>query len=151
VITVALLTSAALAIDHAAIGLLEDVRLAMKRADLTSDWVARSIDVPPQKLSDQLLGKAPFTAWWRFSTAALDGTDFWDEFLDLRAKRRSRALVRTDLWQFIAAVREVVLAREDMRYAVLDAVDAAVSGARKPMAKAALAPQALGGQKVQAV
>jgi hypothetical protein len=46
-------SAAALAIDASAKCLVADVRLAMKRADLSLDWVARTIQVPVPKLSDQ--------------------------------------------------------------------------------------------------
>jgi hypothetical protein len=51
-------SAAALAIDASAKCLVADVRLAMKRADLSLDWVARTIQVPVPKLSDQLNGRA---------------------------------------------------------------------------------------------
>lgn len=44
-------------IDHAARELAADARLAMKRADLTLDYVARATGVPHSRLSDQLNGK----------------------------------------------------------------------------------------------
>lgn len=115
--------AAAFAIDECARLLISDVRLAMKRADLSLDFVARTIKVPIPKLSDQLNGKTPFTSWWRFASKEIRATDFWLEFHDIEAGRLNRMLVRYDVGRILAGVDELV---EDMR-------------GRKRMAKATLA------------
>lgn len=116
--TVIALTGAAIAIDAAARQLLADVKLAMKRADLSQDFVCRVTGVPLQRLSDQLNGKTPFTAFWRFATQEMRDTGFWLEFVDIQAARVNRELVRVDLG------------------ALISKLDAFVGG--KPMVKAAL-------------
>lgn len=108
-ITVTLLTvGAALAIDAAARELVADVRLAMKRADLTLDFVSRVTGVPPQRLSDQLNGKVPFTGFWRFWVGEMRDTDFRPEFLEIQAERVNRLLVRVDLGALIAKLDQLV-------------------------------------------
>lgn len=78
--------------------LLADVRLAMKRADLSVDYVARVCGVPPNKASDQLRGVSPFTALWRlFSAPEICGSAFEAELLTLRAERKDRTVVRADV------------------------------------------------------
>lgn len=99
---------AVLAIDRAARDLVADVRLAMKRADLSVDFVSRCTGVPPSRLSDQLNGKTPFTAFWRFGTAEMRETDFWVEFLELQAERVDRMLVSRDLGTLVAKVEAMV-------------------------------------------
>jgi hypothetical protein len=104
VITVIVLLGAALAIDQAARDLVGDVRLAMKRADLSLDYVSRVTGVPIQRLSDQLNAKTPFTSFWRFFVGEMRDTDFQLEFLSLQAARVDRMVVRCDLGQLIAKV-----------------------------------------------
>ena len=77
-----LLLGAALAIDAA---LAASARLAMKRADLSLDYVSRVTGIPIQRLSDQLNGKTPFTGFWRFFAGEMRETDFLDEWLPLVA------------------------------------------------------------------
>jgi hypothetical protein len=96
-------------IDDCARLLVADVRLAMKRADLSLDYVARCIAVPIPKLSDQLNGKTPFTAWWRFACLEIRrDTTFWLEFAELQAARVDRVLVRADVGTLIAKVEALV-------------------------------------------
>lgn len=87
--------AAGLVLDDCGSELAADVRLAMKRADLTLDYVSRVLRVPPNKLSDQLNGKRPFTFFWRFfSSAELRAeTDFRSEFLDILARRIDRIVL----------------------------------------------------------
>jgi hypothetical protein len=101
-------SASALAIDHAAKELVGDVRLAMKRSDLSLDYVSRVTGVPPQRLSDQLNGKTPFTAFWRFTRAEIRETAFWPEFLGIRNERCGLVQVPRDLGLLVASVRELV-------------------------------------------
>lgn len=131
--TVTLLAlSMAYAVDQQ---LAEDSRLAMKRADLTLDWVCRAIGDGPDKpyamnkLSEQLSGKRPFTAFWRFFVGEMAQTDFRAAFFEIQAERIDALFLRRS--------RAVdLLARMDF-----------LLGSPKPMAKASYAPQ---GQKEQA-
>jgi hypothetical protein len=108
-------------IDQAARDLAADVRLAMKRADLSLDYVSRVIRVPPNKLSDQLSGKAPFTVWCRFVTLELQQTEFWPEFLALRAERTNQWLVKLDLLaMLVVKVTELVNHKPVMVKATID-------------------------------
>lgn len=100
---------AALAVDAATHELLTDVRLAMKRADLSLDYVARCCLVPPEKLSHQLAGRLPFTYCWRIlANAEIRESDFWPELLALRAERFDRALVSSELGVLVARVTALV-------------------------------------------
>lgn len=101
-------TAAALAIDHAARELVGDVRLAMKRADLSLDFVSRVTGVPPQRLSDQLNGKTPFTAFWRFTAREIRESGFWLELVALRAARVDRYVVNREIGHLIERVEELV-------------------------------------------
>jgi hypothetical protein len=94
---------AALQIDEAARDFCADVRMAMKRADLSLDFVARSIRVPGNKLSRQLHGYDPFTYFWRFT--ALDVL-FWLELTRIRAQRLGGELVtQADMVATLALLR----------------------------------------------
>lgn len=99
---------AALAIDAAALVLVADVRLAMKRADLSLDFVSRVTGIPPQRLSDQLNGKTPFTGFWRFATREMRETDFWTEFIEIQADRVNRVVVRADVGALISKLDSLV-------------------------------------------
>jgi hypothetical protein len=105
--TLILFLGAALAIDQAARDLVGDVRLAMKRADLSLDYVSRVTGVPIQRLSDQLNAKTPFTSFWRFFVGEMRETDFQCEFLSIQAGRVDRMVVRCDLGQLIAKVEQM--------------------------------------------
>ena len=89
--TVIIVLGAAIAIDAV---LAADAKLAMKRADLTLDYVSRVTGVPLQRLSDQLNGKTPFTSFWRLFTGEMRETDFLSEFLDIQATRIDAVMVR---------------------------------------------------------
>lgn len=117
--------AAALAADP---DLAADAKLAMKRADLSLDYVARCTGIPHSRLSDQLNGKLPFTGFWRFFVGDMRETDFRVEFLELQADRLNRVLVRADLGLLLARVETLIAA------------------SRKPMVKAALPED---GQKAQ--
>jgi predicted XRE-type DNA-binding protein len=127
VVTVTLgLFSAAIAIDECARQLAADVALAMKRADLTQDFVSRCINVPRPKLSDQLAGKASFTTLWRFFVVReIRESEFLVELLDILGQRVDRALVQSDIARLVATV-DALLGRQHAREA------------RKRMAKASL-------------
>jgi hypothetical protein len=83
---------AGVALDETARQLAADVRLAMKRADLSLDYVSRVLVVPPNKLSDQLNAKAHFTYLRKFfiSRELREETDFLSEFFDIFADRINR-------------------------------------------------------------
>lgn len=121
-VTLCLVGAAAYVIDEGARELAADVKLAMKRADLSVDFVARVIGVPRPKLSDQLNAVTPFTSFWRFTAREIRDSDFWPELLELRARRLDRALVKSDLARLVMRVEQLVGAEP------------------KRMAKAALAP-----------
>ena len=108
-ITLMVVLGATLTVDQVALHwLLADVRLAMKRCDLSMDYVARCIGIPPCKLSLQLNGHAPFTSFWRlFACQELRDTDFQIEFLDIQARRVDRALVAVDLSRLLAGVEQL--------------------------------------------
>lgn len=89
--TVIAILSAAIAIDAV---LAADAKLAMKRADLTLDYVSRVTLVPVQRLSDQLNGKTPFTCLWRFFTGEMRETDFALEFYEIQLQRADAVIVR---------------------------------------------------------
>lgn len=99
---------ATVALDDVSRELAADAKLAMKRADLSLDYVARCTGVPHSRLSDQLNGKTPFTALWRFFVGEMRETDFRIEFLELQAGRVDRFLVRPDLGAIIARLDELV-------------------------------------------
>lgn len=82
---------------------------AMKRADLTQDYVSRVTRITPARLSDQLSGKLPFTGLVRFGCEEIRlHTDFWTEFADVLAARVNCALVPRDLGSLLAGVEELV-------------------------------------------
>lgn len=112
--------TAAYVIDAAARDLVVDVRLAMKRADLSLDYVARATGVPHSRLSDQLNGKTPFTAFWRFTAPDIRDSDFWIEFLTLRVERVDRSVVMRDLGRLVGAV-EVLIGHKPMQKMALPA------------------------------
>ena len=115
------IAGAALVVDEAARELGALVKLAIKRADLTQDQVARFIGVPIPKLSDQLNGKVPFTSLWRFFVAPeMRETDFVSELLGVLAPRVNLALVSQDIGDVLAGLTELLHHH------------------RKPMAKASL-------------
>lgn len=108
-ITVMLLAGGAtVVLDRASRQLVADVRLAMKRADLSLDYVSRVTGIPPSRLSDQLNGKTPFTGFWRFWVGEMRDTDFRIEFLELQAGHVDRLLVRVDLGALIQRLDELV-------------------------------------------
>ena len=105
------LTLGAAAVDATTADLLADVRLALKRADLSLDYVARCIGIHYSKLSRQLAGDEPFTLCWRIlASSEIRQTEFWPEFLALRAARVDRAVVSSTLGQLVASVSELVAA-----------------------------------------
>jgi hypothetical protein len=81
----------ALAIDGQ---LAADAKTAIKRADLTLDYVSRVTGIPIQRLSDQLNGKTPFTGFWRLFTGEMRQTDFALEFFDIQAGRIDAVVLR---------------------------------------------------------
>jgi hypothetical protein len=108
VFTVMVLLGATLAIDSVGLQLVADIKLALKRADLSLDYVSRVTGVPIQRLSDQLNGKTPCTSLWRLLAAPeMQDTDFRLEFLDIQARRMDRALVAVDLSRLLAGVEQL--------------------------------------------
>lgn len=92
-------------IDQAARDLAADAKLAMKRADLTLDFVSRVTRVPLSRLSDQLNGKTPFTSLWRFyAFEEMRQTDWRVEFGELQADRIQRLLVSADFRELLSKV-----------------------------------------------
>jgi hypothetical protein len=118
-VTLYALLGAAFTIDASSRLLVADVRLAMKRADLSIDYVARVIGVAPNKLSDQLNGKTLFTAFARFGCDELRReTEFWLEFTAIQAERVNRELVRANLGELIAKVEELISGKRMLRMAL---------------------------------
>ena len=110
----------ALGINQHARELAEDVRLAMKRADHSVDFTARSAVMPPPKLSDQLRAVATLTALWRFFAAPELVASEWEvEFLDLRAKRRGLTLVRSDVGALLTRLDEALIGKRPILKAEL--------------------------------
>ena len=99
-------------------------REAMRRADLTQDYISRVTGIPVARLSDQLSGKLPFTGLVRFGCAEIrEETDFWLEFADVLAHQLHRDLVPSDWGRLIAGVEELVGAQRRMAKASLPAVE----------------------------
>lgn len=84
-----LLIFSAVVVNEASRQLAATIALVLKRADLTIDYVSRVTGIPPNKLSDQLAGKVPFTGLCRIlaSDELRSETEFWPEFIGLCAKR----------------------------------------------------------------
>lgn len=100
----------AVAVDEAGRRLAATVAHALKRADVTQDYVSRVTGIPASKLSDQLAGKVPFTGLCRILASAelKNETDFWLELLDLLADGVNRAFVPRDLGYVIAKLEMLV-------------------------------------------
>lgn len=96
-------------VDAAAKQLAADVAKAMKRADLTQDYVARVLRIPPSKLSLQLSGQLPFTTLWRFFTnAEIADTEFRREFFEIQAERIDRRMVALDLGALVTSLQDAL-------------------------------------------
>lgn len=119
-LTVLALIGTAFVVDAAMHELVVDAKTAMQHAGLSQDYVARVIGMSESRLSLQLSGQELFTAFCRFGCLEMRETDFWPEFLEIRAKRFDRAVVTSDLGLLVAHVTELV------------------RHARKPMLKAEL-------------
>lgn len=104
--------------------LAASVAVAMKRADMTQDYVQRVTQMSGSKLSDQLAGKDRFTGLCRIleSDEIQQHTDFWIEWLSIQAEAHGRVLLPKD--------HGVLLAK----------VDRLLDGLTKPMVKAGLLP-----------
>lgn len=113
---ITMLVVTVIAIDQAARELGADVRLAMKRANLSLDFVARCFGLSQSsKLSVQLDAKQPFTFYRRFfESAEILASAFEAEFLAIRAERRRLALVRSDVGELIARLEAVLPAKRPM-------------------------------------
>lgn len=107
--------SAAFGITDESKALVGDVRLAMKRADLSLDYVARCTGVPVPKLSDQLNSKTPFTAFWRFIAPEILASGFWHELFALRAERQGGVYVRGELAALVRSVQQLVSEKKEQR------------------------------------
>jgi hypothetical protein len=96
--------------NELALVLVHDVRLAMKRGDLSLDYVARITGTPISRLSDQLNGKTPFTAFCRFyaSKELREETDFWPEFYALQLARIDRVMTTADLGTLLVKVEALL-------------------------------------------
>lgn len=102
--------------DAAAKFLAADVKKALEHAVVPLKVAAIELDVPLNKLSDQLNGKAPFTYCWRFfawddadPTVATHAEDFKKAFLNLQADRIGAVLVQgPDLCDLVRSVRELI-------------------------------------------
>jgi hypothetical protein len=121
--------AASLAIDAV---LAADAKLAMKRADLTLDYVSRVTGIPLQRLSDQLNGKTPFTGFWRFFTGEMRETDFFHEFMEIQCRRMGGTYCPTGLGELVDSVRTLV----------------EIAGEKKRMAKASFAAAVLQKEQV---
>lgn len=94
VILFTLSSAMAYAVDDAAKTLAADARLALKRADVSQDFLSRVIRAPKAKVSEQLSGQQPFTLLPRILTAKeIRDTEFWREFLDIQEARLGRAVI----------------------------------------------------------
>ena len=103
--TSAFLLGSAFALDAACRDLAADAKLAIDRSGRTQDWFARVIGMNPAKLSVQLNGQAPFTAFARFGCQEIRReSDFWSEFCDLQLRRVDRTIVRLDVGVLLAKV-----------------------------------------------
>lgn len=100
------------------------VRRAMHNADLTQDYVARCIGVPPPKLSDQLSGKVPFTSFWRFFIASeLRESEFRDEFIEELSHVIDRVLMPRGVRVLFAEIEPTGKKRKRMAKAELAETD----------------------------
>jgi hypothetical protein len=108
-VTLCILSGAAFVADQATRDLAADALEAVRNSNVTIDYIAQVIRAPRQKLSDQLHGKAPFTLFCRFANRELiQHSDFWPEFLDLRARRFQRSLVSSELGVLLTGVERLV-------------------------------------------
>lgn len=115
--TVTLLAiAAAIAVDDAGRRLAALVALALKRADVTQDYVSLVTGIPRNKLSEQLAGKVPFTGLCRIlaNRALKDETDFWFELTAIFADQVNRAVVSIDLGHIVSKLEEIVGAPKRM-------------------------------------
>jgi hypothetical protein len=98
---------------------------AMKRADLTQDYISRVTRIPAARLSDQLSGKLPFTGFVRFGCREIrENTFFWTAFVEVLADRVDRAVVPVDVARLVAGVEELVGQKRRMARMSLDQPDA---------------------------
>jgi len=117
---VALVAGIAVA-DPAAQLLAVDMRDAIHLSCRSLKSIAIDLDVPMNKLSDQLNGKTPFTYCWRILAMF---PDVRLEFCDIQAQRVEAMLVRSaEIRELIAEVKQFT------------------TGVRKRMAKSALPNQ----------
>lgn len=108
-LTFCFLAAAVVAADASTRRLASTVARAMQRAGLTQDYVARCTGIPPNKLSLQLSGQAPFTGLCRIliSEELRRETDFFQELVALLAEQVDRALVPRDLGRLVAKVERL--------------------------------------------
>lgn len=99
------------AIDAA---LARSVRLAMKRADLTLDYVSRVTGIPIQRLSDQLNGKTPFTGFCRFFSGEMRETDFLEEWLAIVADGVGRIVLPRGVQLMVVSDAPKRMAKADL-------------------------------------
>lgn len=106
----AVIAAATVVADAAGQKLAALVALAMKRADLTQDYVARCTGIPPNKLSEQLAGKTPFTGLYRIlsNVELRQETELWCELVELLAHEIDRRVVPVDLGTIVAKLEEIV-------------------------------------------
>lgn len=89
-----------------------EYREAMRRLDYSLKYVAITIRVPQNKLSDQLQGKVPFTYMWRFRRL---GPAFKAVLRDVEADRVGAVVVKqpefVSLLETMRAIGDFVMAQ----------------------------------------
>lgn len=94
--------------DPAARLIAADMRTAIDRACHSLQSVAIDLEVPLNKLSDQLNGKASFTYLWRILATF---PDVRMEFYDIQTDRANAVLVRAgELSALVGGVRDLIAA-----------------------------------------
>jgi hypothetical protein len=92
-------------LDEAAQQLAKDATAALDQSGWTPKSAAGELDVPLNKLYDQLNGKAPLTYLWRM-LVGLDG--FRCELFDIQGQRAGLFLLRhTDLQRLVRGVESL--------------------------------------------
>lgn len=112
--TVNFLPVAMVVLSGPALALVADIQEAVRRTQPKQEVAADEMDLTAQRLSEFFNGKSPLDVR---RLAALPRT-FWLELIDLLAERHGVHVVRDDVAQLIATVRELAnLAPDRMRMA----------------------------------
>jgi transcriptional regulator with XRE-family HTH domain len=102
----------------AAIALCADIAEARRRSGLKQDGAADLLKVSTQRLSEAENGKSPLDVR---RLAEFDRA-FWVELIDLLADRHGITVVRDDIVQILADVRELLAALPDRHQQMAKAV-----------------------------